>query len=57
MSDRVRVVAMENVESKSRMESARIMEYDRFPIKQSKAEESATIQAVFVPLVLSQASA
>lgn len=57
MSDRVRVVTMENVDSKSRMESARIIEYDRFPMKQSKAEERATIQAVFVPRVLSQASA
>jgi len=57
MSDRVRVVTMENVDSKSRMESARIIEYDRFPMKQSNAEERATIHAVFVPRVLSQASA
>mmetsp|Transcript_28768 Transcript_28768/g.69270 ORF Transcript_28768/g.69270 Transcript_28768/m.69270 type:complete len:97 (-) Transcript_28768:853-1143(-) len=55
--DRVRVVTIEKVESRSRMESARIMEYDRFPIKQSRADERATTQDVLVPRVLSQASA
>mmetsp|Transcript_17623 Transcript_17623/g.38191 ORF Transcript_17623/g.38191 Transcript_17623/m.38191 type:complete len:86 (+) Transcript_17623:950-1207(+) len=57
MSERVLVVVMENVDSKSRMESARIIEYDRFPMKQSKAEERAMIHEVLVPRVLSQASA
>jgi hypothetical protein len=57
MSDRVLVVAIENVERRPRMESARIIEYDRFPMKQSNAEERAMIHDVLVPRVLSQQSA
>lgn len=53
----VRVVAMLNVDSKSRIESANIIEKDKFPAKQSAADEKATIQDVFVPRVLSHASA
>ena len=57
ISDLVLVVAIENVDSKSRMESARIIEYDKFPMKQSNADERAITHDVFVPRVLSQASA
>ena len=57
ISERVLEVAIENVESKSLMESARIIEYERFPMKQSKAEDKAMTHDVLVPRVLSQASA
>jgi hypothetical protein len=57
MRDRVLVVVIENVDSRPRMESARIIEYDRFPMKQSNADERAMIHEVFVPRVLSQQSA
>lgn len=57
INDLVLVVAIDIVDNKSRIASARIIEYDKFPAKQSKADESATIQEVFVPRVLSHASA
>ena len=51
------VVMMPMVASKLLKVSARIIEYDKFPAKQSRAEEAAIIQDVFVPRVLSHASA
>ena len=57
MREFVLVVVIENVESKPRIESARIIEYDKFPMKQSNADESAMIHDVLVPRVLSQQSA
>ena len=56
MSDWVLVVAIENVESRPRMESARTMEYDKFNMKPSKTQKRAIIHEVLVPRVLTQQS-
>jgi hypothetical protein len=57
MRDLVLVVVIENVDRRPRIESASIIEYDRFPMKQSNADDNAMIHDVLVPRVLSQQSA
>ncbi len=57
MRDLVLVVVIENVDRRPRIESASIIEYDKFPMKQSNADDNAMIHDVLVPRVLSQQSA
>mmetsp|Transcript_50767 Transcript_50767/g.99248 ORF Transcript_50767/g.99248 Transcript_50767/m.99248 type:complete len:86 (-) Transcript_50767:551-808(-) len=53
----VRVTLIPMAARRSLKVSAKIMEYAKFPAKQSKAEDAATIQAYFLPRVFSHASA